>query len=122
MPAHTRRLMLFLLALLALPASAQTVLQVPYDAAVIAWAPPIDPPLAGAGVTRWYLMNCGASDIRIDLPATSVPVKTVAPKPGNYSCTLWAVNNFGKSLPTTVPVFEAGYLPATPDNVRIEVR
>ncbi len=32
------RLAWVLLALLALPASAQTVLQVPYDAAVIAWA------------------------------------------------------------------------------------
>ena len=98
------------------------MLQVPYDAAVIAWQSPADPPPAGVGVTRWYLMNCGAGDLRIDLPASSVPVKTVAPKPGKYSCTLWAVNNFGKSLPATVPAFDAGYLPATPDNVRIEVR
>ena len=118
------RLALLALALLSLPdgAGAQTVLQVPYDAAVIAWAAPVDPPPAGVGVTRWHVMNCGAADIRIELPATSVPVKTVAPKPGSYTCTLWAVNNFGKSTPAAVPVFEAGYIPATPDNVRIEVR
>lgn len=105
-----------------LPAHAQTVLQVPYDSAVIAWASPVDPPPTGAGVTRWYAINCGAADIRVDLPATSVPVKTVAPTPGSYSCTLWAVNTFGKSLPVAVPAFDAGYIPATPDNVRIEVR
>ncbi|MCS6297177.1 MAG: hypothetical protein H8K09_13155 [Nitrospira sp.] len=103
-------------------AQAQTVLQVPYDAAVIAWQPAVTPAPTGVGETRWYAMNCGAGDLRIDLPASSVPVKTVAPKPGKYSCTLWAVNNFGKSLPATVPAFDAGYLPATPDNVRIEVR
>lgn len=101
---------------------AQTVLQVPYDTAVIAWAAPIDPPPTGVGVTRWYVMNCGGGDIRIDLPATSVPIKTVAMKPGNYNCILWAVNNFGRSAPTPVPPFEAGYIPAMPDNVRIEVR
>lgn len=103
-------------------ADAQTVLQVPYDSAVIAWESPIDPPPPGAGVTRWYEINCGAGDIRIDLPSTSVPVRTVAPSPGNYTCTLWAVNHFGKSAPTAVPAFEAGYVPATPSNVRIEVR
>lgn len=111
-----------LLCLLPVQALAQTVLQVPYDAAQIVWAAPVDPPPAGVGVTRWYLMNCGAADIRIELPATSVPVKTVAPKPGSYTCTLWAVNNFGKSAPAAVPVFEAGYVPPTPNNVRIEVR
>lgn len=117
-----RLAMLLIGVLVSADAQAQTVLQVPYDAAVIAWQSPADPPPAGVGVTRWYLMNCGAGDLRIDLPASSVPVKTVAPKPGKYSCTLWAVNNFGKSLPATVPAFDAGYLPATPDNVRIEVR
>lgn len=103
-------------------AQAQTVLQVPYDQAVIAWEPPIDPPPVGAGVTRWHAINCGAADLRIDLPATSIKVSAVAPAPGSYSCTMWAVNNFGKSAPVTVPTFEAGYVPATPSNVRIEVR
>ena len=114
--------LLGLLCLIAGPAFAQTVLQVPYDAAQIVWAAPADPPPTGVGVTRWYLMNCGAADLRIELPLTSVPVKTVAPKPGSYTCTLWAVNNFGKSAPAAVPTFEAGYVPATPANVRIEVR
>lgn len=106
---------------------AQTVLQVPYDKAVITWdaAKPASPAgcLTGcAGETRWYVMNCGSADIKIDIPATSVPVKTVASSPGSYSCQLWAVNNFGRSLPAVVPKFEAGFVPAMPDNVRIEVR
>ena len=113
---------LLIVGLLAISAQAQTVLQVPYDSAQIVWAAPADPPPAGVGVTRWYLMNCGAADIRIELPMTSVPIKTVAPKPGSYTCTLWAVNNFGKSAPATTPTFEAGYIPSTPGNVRIEVR
>jgi hypothetical protein len=117
-----RLALVLFLTLLSLPAYAQTVLQVPYDAAQIVWAAPVDPPPAGAGVTRWHAMNCGAADIRIDLPATSIKVSAVAPGPGSYTCTLWAVNNFGKSLPTAVPVFEAGYVPPTPANVRIEVR
>lgn len=106
---------------------AQTVLQVPLDSASIKWdpAPPASPPTCTSnciGETRWYIMNCGAADIRIDMPATSVPVKTVAPAPGTYSCTMWAVNNFGRSGPATVPQFESGYIPSTPNNVLIEVR
>ena len=102
-------------------ASAQTVIQVPYDAAQIVWAPPIDPPADGAGITRWHAINCGAADIRIELPATSVQISTVAPMPGSYACTLLAVNKFGKSSPAPVPPFEAGHVPATPDNTRLEV-
>ncbi len=113
---------LLIVGFLASPAQAQTVLQVPYDSAQIVWAAPVDPPPPGVGVTRWYVMDCGAGDLRIDLPALSVPVKTVAPTPGSYTCQLWAVNNFGRSAPTAVPPFEAGYIPATPGNVRIEVR
>ena len=118
-----KRFVLCLLALgLASNAHAQTVLQVPYESAVITWDAPIDPPPSGAGVTRWYAIACGGAEIRIDLPATSVPVKTVAPSPGSYSCTMWAVNTFGKSTPATVPQFDAGYIPVTPGNVRIEIR
>lgn len=121
----TQALMLSMLMtslLLTGPSAALTVLQVPYDAALIAWDAPIDPPPPGVGVTRWHAINCGAADIRVDLPATSAPVKTVAPQPGNYSCTIWAVNDFGKSEPAPVPPFNAGYIPATPGNIRIEVR
>ena len=115
-------LTVLIMVLAASVASAQTVIQVPYDAAQIVWAPPTDPPPDGAGVTRWHAINCGAEDIRIELPATSVKISAVAPMPGSYTCTLWAVNNFGKSAPAPVPAFEAGHIPATPDNVRIEVR
>lgn len=114
--------LVLLLCLLPFQALAQPVLQVPYDAAQIVWAAPVDPPPTGVGVTRWYVMNCGAADIRIELPATSIKVSAVAPKPGSYTCSLWAVNTFGKSAPAAVPVFEAGYVPPTPNNVRIEVR
>lgn len=114
--------MLALFLILSVQVFAQTVLQVPFESAVIAWDAPIDPPPNGAGVTRWYAINCGGVDVRIDVPATSVPVKMVVSSPGSYSCTLWAVNNFGKSAPTLVPAFEAGYIPATPANLRIEVR
>ncbi len=98
--------------------SAQTPLVVPYDTSIFSWAAPIDPPVAGVGVTRWHVINCGAADKRIDLPATSIPVKSVV-QPGTYTCTLKAVNNFGPSAAVAFPTFDAGYIPAPPANLRI---
>lgn len=110
------------LLLLASVVSAQTVIQVPYESAQFLWDAPVSPPPSGSGETRWYLLNCGGADIRIDAPATSYPVKSAVTTPGSYTCTLKAVNNFGASAPASFPLFEAGYVPASVTNLRIEVR
>jgi hypothetical protein len=100
----------------------QTILSVPYDKAVFAWDAPKDPPATGVGVTRWYLLNCGGPDVRVDAPATSIPVKAVVAAPGSYTCTIKAMNNFGPSLTVPFPAFEAGYAPADVGNAHIEIR
>lgn len=100
----------------------QTVLQVPYGKAAFHWDAPQDPPPAGVGVTRWYILNCGGADVRVDVPATSIAIKDVVSGPGSYSCTIKAVNTFGQSEPASFPAFEAGHVPANVENVRIEVR
>ena len=120
------RLRIFLFIFLALcfapGVSAQTVIQVPYGTAHFYWDAPIDPPTSESGSTRWYLLNCGGADIRIDAPATSFPVKTAVTAPGSYACTLRAANEFGVSEAAAFPLFEAGYVPPVVANPRIEVR
>lgn len=110
-------------------ADAQEVLLVPYDRATIAWSAPKygpDTPTeqlpSGVGPTKWHILNCGTEDVKVDMPSLSVPVKTVSKAPGQYQCTLWAANEFGRSDPSLVPKFHAGNVPATSENVRIEVR
>lgn len=97
------------------PALAQTAPQLAYDTATLAW----DAPTTAPG---WYLLNCGAADIRINAPATSVKVSTVLPVVGSYTCTLKAANAFGVSAPSNAVTFEVGERPAPPANVRVEAR
>lgn len=104
------------------PSIAQLTLQVPYDKANFHWDAPQDPPPASTGVTRWYVINCGGTGIRVDVPATSYPVKDAVPGPGTYTCTIVAVNNFGASAPVNFPTFEAGFIPGSVPNPRIEIQ
>ena len=102
---------------------AQETILVPYEHAYIAWEAPQNDTLPdGVGPTKWHAINCGAGDIKFDMPTISVSIKAVAPKPGAYACTLWAGNEFGKSEPTNIPKFNAGSIPAAAGNVRLEVR
>lgn len=115
-------LMIVCLGLVASTGHAQTVLQVPYDAATFSWDAPASPPPAGSGPTEWYLLNCGGADVRIDAPATSVPVRDVLAGPGSYTCSLKAASAFGVSAPSNAVTFESGYRPADIGDFRIEVR
>lgn len=102
-------------------AIAQTVIQVPYGAASFYWDAPLNP-VSGVGVTQWYVLNCGGADIRVDVPAVSLPVQKAVAGPGTYTCTLKAANTFGTSAPASFPVFEAGYQPAPAKNLRLVVK
>lgn len=117
-------LMLMSAGLWSLPALglAQTAIQVPIDKGRFVWDAPADPPPAGAGPTRWMLVNCSGSDVRVDVPGTSLPINQVVTAPGTYHCTLRAANNFGESAALSFPQFDAGYLPGAPVNLRIEVQ
>jgi hypothetical protein len=104
-------------------AQAQTMLQVSLDKAAIYWEPYQDPPPDGKSLPRKFGINCGGADFYVDYPTSSFPIRIFATAPGTYNtCVLWAENNFGRSAMVPVPAFEAGYIPADPSNVRIEVR
>ena len=117
---------IFVLAMV-INANAQAVLNVSYESARIYWNLP-KPPSAGVGETKWYVMNCGVADIKLDFAmlkndgtSFSIAVKNVAPTIGTYNCKLYAANDFGLSPPGIAPTFNAGDAPAAPESVRIVV-
>lgn len=101
---------------------AQTVIQVPFDTAVFAWDLPAASPTAS--VATKHTIVCGAVTVDVPMPATSIPVRTVVPGIGTYSCSIYASNAFGRQAAANVPFaqFEAGLVPLAPANPRLEVR
>ena len=117
-----KRIMLLLAVMLfsAEGAWAQTALSVSLATGTLAWdAPPADAPYLP--LTQ-YVITCGTASTNIPAPATSVPVRTFVPSPGVYDCTIRAENSFGRSAETAIPHFAAGYPPAGPVSIWLEVR
>lgn len=102
-------------------AQAQTVISVPFNSAVFAWdATPAD---ATHSAATKHTVVCGAVQVDVPMPATSIPIRNVIPGPGVYSCSLFASNTFGRQTEPNVPFpqFEAGTTPWPPTNTRLEV-
>jgi len=117
-----KRIMLLLAVMLfsAEGAWAQTALSVSLATGTLAWdAPPDGAPYLP--LTQ-YVITCGTASTNIPAPATSVPVRTFVPSPGVYDCTIRAENAFGRSAEAPIPSFTAGYPPAEPAAIRLEVR
>ena len=117
-----KRIMLLLAVMLfsAEGAWAQTALSVSLATGTLAWdAPPADAPYLP--LTQ-YVITCGSVATVLPAPATSIPLNSFVRTPGVYSCTMRAENAFGRSAETPIPSFTAGYPPAEPAAIRLDVR
>lgn len=106
--------------LLSSVAVAQTVISVSLQTGTLAWDAPVASPTSS--LPTHYLITCGPTVTRVNAPATAIPVRDFIAGPGSYTCTLQAVNGFGSSASTAIPVFAAGYAPDDVVGIRLEVR
>lgn len=99
-----------------------TELKVPFGSASFVWDIPA--PDATHGPATKHVLTCGSIIVEIPMPANSIPVKSVVPSPGQYTCTLFAANDFGRQADPNVPfpVFEAGNRPNKPAQLRLEAQ
>ena len=103
-------------------ASAQTVIQVPFDMAILVWEVP-----ATGTVPATYHVNCkligGGTLPVVDVaaPTVKIPVRNVLSGPGKYECFITASNAFGEGVASNVLPFDAGEVPGPPVNLSVGV-
>ena len=105
-----------------LSAIAQTVIQVPFDKAILIW----EAPATGTAPTTYHV-NCkligGGTLPVVDVvaPAVKIPVRDVVSGPGKYECFITASNAFGEGAASNVLPFDAGEVPGPPANLSVGV-